>query len=387
VYLAYLAVRTAEAYLHKGREAHGLARRFGLMAAAASLATLLNPYGLLFHRWLLADLWVPRPEIVEWRSPDLWSLESLPFLLLVAGWIACLALSNHPRDLAQQVILGLIAWQSFCHLRHIAFVAIAFGGWMPVHVEAVFQRLGIGKRWQSDEEARFGWAPPEDPAFTSSLSRPMQQIVGVLLLFAIGVGGGQLVRRLGSLRVERDKYPADAFYFIAENDLTGKMVCTFNWAQYALAAFGPRQPGEPGIQVQVDGRCRTSYSQQMLDMHFDFIMGRDDPNLRYRSPASGPVDPLKALHVGRPDLVLISRHQLPSVEVMQTQEDHWVLLYQDSLAQLWGRKSRYDDPHSAYYLDPKHRVVGEFAPYGYLAWPALFDYQPNPTPNLAVATP
>lgn len=385
VYIAYLAIRTGEAYLHKGRAADGLARRFGLMAAAASVATLLNPYGILFHRWLLADLSVPRPEIVEWRSPDLLSLETLPFLLLFAGWIACLVLSTRPRDLAQQVILGLIAWQSFSHLRHIAFFAIAFGWWMPVHVESVFQRLGIGKRWQSDEETMYGWAPPEDPAFTSALSRQMQQIFGILLIFAIGVGGGQLVFRTSSLRVERDKYPADAFYFIAQNKLTGKMVCTFNWAQYALAAFGPREPGQPGILVQVDGRCRTSYSQAMLDTHFDFIMGRDDPNMRYRDPASGPVDPTKALHAGRPDLVLISRHQVPSVEVMQSQTDHWVLLYQDGLAQLWGRKSRYDDPKSAYFLDPKYRKVGDFVPGGTVAWPGFVDYRPDPLPNLAAA--
>jgi hypothetical protein len=387
IYVAYLALRTVEAYLHKGRQADGLARRFGLMATGAGLATFLNPYGFLFHRWLFDDLRVPRPEIVEWRSPDLLDPQTLPFLLLLAAWIACLVLSNRPRDLVQQIILGLIVWQSFCHLRHIAFFAIAFGWWMPVHVESVFQRLGIGKRFQTDEEMRYGWAPPEDPAFTASLSRGMQQMFGVLLMFAIGVGGGQLVFRLSSLKVERDKYPADALYYIAQQKLTGKMVCTFNWAQYALAAFGPRQPGQPGILVQVDGRCRTSYSQEMLDTHFDFILGRDDPSLRYRGAGSGPVDPLRALHAGRPDLVLISRHQEPSVEVMMSQQDHWVLLYQDALAQLWGRKSRYDDPKSAFYLDPKHRVISEFAPRGHLAWPATPPYQPDPIPGLAATTP
>jgi hypothetical protein len=196
-----------------------------------------------------------------------------------------------------------------------------------------------------------------------------------------------LVFRLTNLRVERDKYPADAFYYIAQEKLTGKMVCTFNWAQYALAAFGPREPGQPGILVQVDGRCRTSYSQEMLDTHFDFILGRDDPSLRYRGPSSGPVDPLRSLHAGRPDLVLISRSQEPSVAVMESQKEHWVLLYQDGLAQLWGRKSRYDDPHSAFYLEPRRRKVGEFQPVGYLAWPALPKYEPDPVPGLAATTP
>ena len=39
---------------------------------------------------------------------------------------------------------------------------------------------------------------------------------------------------------------------------------------------------------------RQGYSQEMLDTHFDFIMGRADPSLRYRG-STEPVDPLKAL--------------------------------------------------------------------------------------------
>ena len=59
---------------------------------------------------------------------------------------------------------------------------------------------------------------------------------------------------------------------------------------------------------------------------------------------SGPFDPTRVLRDGRPDLVLISRLQEPSVEVMTARKGEWVLLYQDSLAQLWGRASKYDDP-------------------------------------------
>jgi hypothetical protein len=383
VYLAYLGLRTVEVYTHRGSEADGLARRFGLMAGAAVLATLLNPYGLKFHWWLVQDLMVPRPEITEWRSPDLLNLANLPFLLMLVAWLGCLFATRRSRDFTQQVILALIVWQSFLHLRHIAFFAIAFGWWMPVHLDSVFERLGLGKRFQSDEERLYGWAPPTDPAFSASLSLHMQGIFGMLLLFALAVGGGQVIFRLTSLRVERDKYPADAFYFIAQNKLTGKMLCTFNWSQYAIAAFGPRKPGDPGILVQVDGRCRTSYSQEMLDMHFDFLLGRIDPNLRYRADSSGPLDPVRALHVGRPDLALVSRRQQPSVDVMNSQKEHWSLLYQDELAQLWGRAAKYDDPKSAFYLDPKHRKVGEFAPRGFLSWPALPDYRPEPTHALA----
>jgi hypothetical protein len=165
--------------------------------------------------------------------------------------------------------------------------------------------------------------------------------------------------------------------FIAENGVTGKMVCTFNWAQYALAAFGAREAGEPGIQVHVDGRCRTGYSQAMLDSHFDFLLGEMGPDMRYRDPKSGPYDPKRVLEEGRPDLVLISRHQEPSVAVMEAEKEtgEWVLLYQDSLAQLWGRASRYDDPKSTYYLEPRHREIGEFTQQGFVYWPGIPKYK------------
>jgi hypothetical protein len=113
----------------------------------------------------------------------------------------------------------------------------------------------------------------------------------------------------------------------------------------------------------------------MLDMHFDFLIGDVGPDQRYRDPKSGPFDPTRVLEVGRPDLVLLSRLQRPSAEVMEQQQGRWVLLYQDGLAQLWGRASRYDDPQSAYYLPPRKREIGEAPQAGYVRWPALPDYR------------
>jgi len=81
------------------------------------------------------------------------------------------------------------------------------------------------------------------------------------------------------------------------------------------------------------------------------------------------------LEFERPDLVLISRLQRPSVETME-QQIGWILLYQDALAQVWGRASRFDDPKSAYYLEPRRREVGDSRQAGIVRWPALPDYHP-----------
>ena len=64
-------------------------------------------------------------------------------------------------------------------------------------------------------------------------------------------------------------------------------------------------------------------------------------------------------------------------KIMEGEKERWVLLYQDSLAQLWGRKSRYDDPNSAFYLEPRYREVGQAMQQGFVYWPALPAYTPT----------
>jgi hypothetical protein len=70
-------------------------------------------------------------------------------------------------------------------------------------------------------------------------------------------------------------------------------------------------------------------------------------------------------------LVLISRQQEPSVRVMQSQQGRWTLLYQDRLAQVWGRASKYDDPASSYYVPRHQREIGDWAQTGWEHWPAI----------------
>ena len=363
VFVAYLGLRGLEALTNKGREADGLLLRFGMFAVAAGIATFVNPYGLGFHRWLFDDLKVPRPEIVEWRAPNLLEAQNVPFLLLASVWVATLVLSRKQRDLTQIVILGLIFWQSLLHLRHIAFFAIALGFWLPPHLDSVLTRFKVSQEGSSPADAL-------GPLFLRISS------AGVFAAWLFC--GVQLFFQVKEIKVERGSYPVSAIDYLARQNFTGRMLCTFNWAQYALAALGPNQPGQEGILVHVDGRCRTSYSQSMLDEHFDFVMGQVGPDMRYRGPKN-PFNATRALENGNPDLVLISRLQTPSVEVMKGQGGSWVLLYQDQLAQVWGRSSKYGDPKSPNYVPPTRREIGDTKQAGFAKWPAIpARHKPSP---------
>ena len=63
---------------------------------------------------------------------------------------------------------------------------------------------------------------------------------------------------------------------------------------------------------------------------------------------------------------------------------NWVLLYQDSLAQLWGRGKKYDDPRSPSYLPPEEGHITEKAQTGYAPWPALPKLLKNVEPAVPV---
>jgi hypothetical protein len=370
VYVTYLGLRGVEAWWMRGSQARGLVVRLAMMALAACLATLVNPYGWQFHRWLYHDLIVPRPEIVEWRPTELNDPQFLPFWAMLGLAVAALAGTRRPRDLTQLVVLGLILVQALAHRRHGAFFLLACGWWLPPHVQSLLDRLGASVR-RRDPKATPDNAPSAACNSSGEMERRWSLVAAAGLVVLLIVEVGQLACRWSCLKVQRHEYPVAAIDYMARQGLTGRLVCTFNWAQYALAALGSPDPQQPGILVQVDGRCRTAYPQRLLDQHFDFVLGDAGPAYRWRDPASGPVDPTRVLEEGQPDLVLLSRWQRPSVDVMQRQQGRFVLLYQDALAQLWGRASRYADPASPDYLPPAQRQISDTPQTGHANWPAL----------------
>lgn len=352
---AYLGLRSLELFANRGRAAWGLVLRFAMMVAACGLATFINPYGPMYQFWLFYDLFLPRPEIVEWWPPDLFTSFSIPIWILVALWVASLSFSRRSRDFTHLVVMCLTLWQALEHQRHIAFFSILCGFWLPVHVESLLRRTNVIK----------------DNAVTLEFGGKLRWALAGGFALAYCLLGFKLYERLHEMPVKRNEYPVSAFQYMADHRLQGNLVVTFNWAQYAIAAFGPKHPGDEGLLVQVDGRCRTSYSQEMLDVHFDFVLGELEPGMRWRSPASPPPDPARALEYGRPDLVLLDRGQSHSEQVMNDHTDDWVLLYQDKTAQLWGRATRYDDPKNSAFIPRADRHISSDEQVGSVSWPAL----------------
>jgi hypothetical protein len=354
VYVVLMSMRVGELLIVKGPAAWKTATYLSVLTLAGALATLLNPYGIELYRWLIQDLSVPRPEILEWHSPAWLSGSSVKLWVLLGLMVWALVASRRPRDATRLVILALVLNEACKHQRHIPFLAILILFWMPVHLQSAIERMGTAAR------NRTAWC---DAAGLVRWASCGLLLVCALLAYRVGT-------RLSGVPVSNYEYPVDALQFMADQGLTGRLVVAGHWAQYALAVMGARTPDDPGVQVAFDGRFRTCYPQHLADMHFDFFLGDGGPDKRYRSPTSPPADGKRVLEYDDPELVLLNRHEPFPVSIMQSVQDEWVLLYQDQLAQLWGRRSVFDREGQAAYFPPQRRQLVASAPASTVLWPA-----------------
>ncbi len=357
IYTAYLVCRSIEALVTRGRAGWGLVRRFALMVLVAGLATMINPYGPGLQRWLVNAAIMPRPEITEWHAPAWFALESIKLWLIIGLFAVAMFASRRSRDFTHLVVMALALWQAIEHTRHLPFFAILFGFWMPIHVQSLLTRWRI-----ASDRTQFG----------DDLSPVMRRVVTAGLCLSLALAAFRLGLRVTDLKVDKREYPVAAMQFIADQNLTGRMVVTMNWAQYVIDVFGTRSPAtEPGIQVSFDGRFETCYPQEIWDMNFDLALGPGDGNSRCRGKNSPPCDGSRALWFKNPELVFLCRGQPHSQEVMAQHLDQWVLLYQDARAQIWGQRDKYDRLGSPHFIRPADRIIGDKVHKGYVTWPAL----------------
>ncbi len=358
VIVVYLALRSVEA-LCRGKsnglrnEGWGIVRRMMLMAAVAVAVTLINPYGPELLDWLAFSIGNPRPEISDWANIELWTIVGMKLWLMVACTGLALVATRRRLDATHLVILALLLWQAISHFRHVPFFAIAAGYWIGPHLQSALNR--------------FTEKSPQAEMTPGALNLARALILAGIVAVAV-----PLSSRLSDLRVERDKYPVDAIEFVRSNNLSGRFVVTYDWAQYVIAALCS-DPWGPQIKstVAFDGRFDTCYPQTIIDMHFDFLYGAAPHMRRNRSPESPPVDPARVLQHGQPDLVLLRRFDEQTEKHMYENADTWILLYQDAIAQVWGRSETYDDPQSNQWIAPDRRVIHNRLARDSVTWPAI----------------
>ena len=105
-------------------------------------------------------------------------------------------------------------------------------------------------------------------------------------------------------------------------------------------------------------------------MHFDFILGLSD-EYRFREDEKNQSPLARILEYKKPELILIDRGQPHSLAIMNANQDQWSLLYQDQIAEVWGRRELYDSLESPHFLSAAQRVTTALPQTGAVNWPAL----------------
>lgn len=349
VLIAVLGLRSIELWWNVRRAAWPRIAHMAAIAVAATAAVLVNPYGYELPYWMLVSLVRPRPEVNEWASIMQGGVAVVPFLILSGLFVISELRSRAPRDWVQSVILFLIAIQAVGHMRHLAFFAIAFGFWMPRHLHSLWQQM-------VERRPSLG-VHQEIPRSAARWLKLELGLVAVLLTAA-------LANTFASFGVDRREYPVSAFEFMADEQIQGQLVVTFDWAQYALAALAPN------TTVAFDGRYDTCYPLKVVDMHFDLIM-IDQPERRFRDPDSGPPNPQTVLEYGNPNLVLLDRRKDPGAVAFLEQQPDWTPLYRDAQCQLWGRRCEFDNSSHTAFLPADRRRLTDLEPSGIAAWPGF----------------
>ena len=349
VLLAILGLRSIELLLKCGVACWKTIVQFSVIGVFAILSVLVNPYGYELPYWMIVSLSQPRPEVSEWANILDGGVTAIPFTVLSLLTITSLWMTRQRRDWVELFVLGLIAVQTLGHVRHLAFFAIAFGYWMPQHLISLWHRL---VEWRPTLGTQEKLAPRAVRWLTAEVA-----IVAVALLGLLGYS-------FATFGVDRSKYPVSAIEFMAEENISGRLVVTFDWAQYALAALAP------DTTVGFDGRYDTCYPQVVVDINFDLLFG-DDLSRRYRGRDSGPVDSNRVLEFGHPNLVLMDRIADPPAVAFLDQNGDWTRLYSDGRSVLWGRKAVFDDPASPAFVPSHRRRFSDEMPNGIAQWPGF----------------
>ena len=228
----------------------GKARPWDLAAVAAAsvCALLLNPYGWKLPAFLLGDLLRGR-EISEWAPILVFDLSNLRFKLAVA-LCAIGALRSTRRELPELTIIGLVAFTTFLHERHLPIFAILATPLIAATAGGLAESIHVRARELSRGAA-------------------MTLAAGILAIAALQASAAwRLSRDLGfQIYVSRDQFPVDAVRYLERAGLSGNLALSFDWGEYAIWHL------YPSCRVSIDGRYTTAYPPGVIERSWRFMTG------------------------------------------------------------------------------------------------------------------
>lgn len=227
---------------------------------AAVAATLLNPYGIHMWSFLYETVGFGRADIEDWL-PILSHPVALgvPWLLTLAA--AGMAVWKARPRWDYVAVAALMAFASFRVSRLDAFFALVVVLMLAPEIGAVITRLVPSSR--STAEATKTPMPRSQVIGVAAIT--VAVVAAVMVPAARIIGPYTTCNSIGGPWVPE----AEAGRFILLNQLKGRMLTWFDWGQYAIWHFGP------DLQVSMDGRRETVYTEGTIQAHRRFYAADD----------------------------------------------------------------------------------------------------------------
>jgi hypothetical protein len=300
----WAAVEILARHLTNGRSVVGArpsTREIVLLVILGGLATLLNPYGLTLWSFLRETAFAARPDISEWQPLVLMTSYGLSYAAFVALALWGIIYSRRPRRAALMAVLSVTALLPLVAIRHTPLAALAITALAGEHIADAWGR------WASPRQAP-GLLRDLSPAWFAAAA------LGAALLL-----GGSSLPRFSCIRITPGiggSYPARAVGFLKQSGVAGNLAIDFDWGEYALYHLSPT------VKVSVDGRRETMYSRSLYIENLAFMFGRRNWDALLQRPET--------------HLALV-KTGFPTFNLMKLQPG-WRLIYQDSLASVFGRE-------------------------------------------------
>jgi len=222
------------------------------LGIACAIATLATPYGIGTWTFILTTVRFER-AITEWRP--LWEGASVAEW---AAWVGTTAVSayvvitSRHRSLARALVLLILTWSALRIMRM---------GSLYVTVACVFVAPWLIARW------------PIGPMRPARRPRGAVVMLAVPALGAVFAPGGLAATAARCVATTGPWQPDIAVASTLRSAPPGRLLTSFEWGEFAIWHFGP------SLQVSIDGRRETVYSNEHLKRH-DAVLAATEEGLR-----------------------------------------------------------------------------------------------------------
>ncbi len=233
----------------------------GAVDALSALATLVNPYGIRMWGFLGRTV-APARNITEWQpitmaTPAIW----VPYLLVLVV-VGMLLLTRHRPRFDALAIMAALAFGAFRVMRLGSL-------WAAAAVVLVGPTL----RMWSAAVPRKWWTF----RVTSAAAARLMLVPATCAVIAAGVRTAQATTCIPINGVWVPDFRAAKA--LADAHASGRLVTAFEWGEFAIWHFGP------ALQVSMDGRRETLYSEAVLAKH-DALYAGTAEGLQYLNQLS-----------------------------------------------------------------------------------------------------